>query len=88
MQFRSHRPQLLVQVLQTLDEELQPVVPAQLCARRLSVEDEDWEQADVGAVLALESIESLSQAGVVVKAESVPEPENVELREGRGRVHV
>lgn len=78
-------PELVVEVLQALEQELHAVVAAQLGAGRLAVEDEQGQE--VGACLG-QALQGRGQAGVVVQAQAVPEPQDVQWGHGRGWVGV
>ena len=72
----------LVEVGQTLEQELEPVVAAQLCPGRLAVKDEEGQQRGGGAaghVVLADAFDGGVEGGIVVESETVAEPQDGQL---------
>ena len=78
MELRSDLPKLFVQILETFQQELEPIESAPFRARSLTVEDEHGEEAAVGGSGGGGPGHRLVQSGVVVQPQSVPEPQHVQ----------
>ena len=75
VQLGSGLPELLVQILEALQEVLEPVESAVVGAGRLPVEDEDGQQL---VAVAAAPGSCLVQGGVVMEPQAVSEPQNVQ----------